>query len=133
MDTLDPKYLWEKLNVVFESLRCATQLIVAFSFVLKNVEDVSCRFYYALEKITPLERSKFVATTEDLTKIKSLLSNTDFFESSTREPTYTKWKFFSGCRTLQVSQHYSNNFRWAAKTLFPRSTIEKSFREMFNH
>ena len=69
MDTLDPKYVLEKLDVVFDSLKCAAELNVAFGFVLKNVEGGSCRYNYAHENNTLLERSKLVATTEDLTKI----------------------------------------------------------------
>ena len=93
MNTLDPKCSLEKLDVVFESLKCATRLDVAFDFVLKNVESGSCRYYYAHEINTLLGRSKLVATTEDLTKIKNLLSNTDVIESCTRERANTKWKF----------------------------------------
>ena len=43
MDILDAKYLLEKLDVVFDSLKCAANLDVAFAFVLKNVEDGNCR------------------------------------------------------------------------------------------
>ena len=35
-----------------------------------------------------------MATTEDLTKIKHLLSNTDIIVSCTREGANTKWKFY---------------------------------------
>ena len=52
MDTLDPKFLLEKLDVVFDSLKCAGRLNVAFGFVLKNIEGGNCRYYYAHEKIT---------------------------------------------------------------------------------
>ena len=93
VDTLDRKYLLEKLDVVFDSLKCAAKLIVAFGFVLKNVEG-NCRFYYAHEKNILLEKSKLVATTEILTKIKNLLSNTDINESCTRERAKIKLKFY---------------------------------------
>ena len=42
-DTLDPKYLLEKLWVVFDSLKYAAKLNAAFGLLLKNVEDGSCR------------------------------------------------------------------------------------------
>ena len=90
MDCLDPKYLLEKLDVVYEDLKCVAKLNIAFGFELKNKEDGSCRFFYAHEKITLVERSKLVATTEDLTKIKNLLSNTDLSASCTREKVNTK-------------------------------------------
>ena len=43
IDTLDPKNLLEKLDVVFDSLKYAAKFKVVFALVLKNVEDGSCR------------------------------------------------------------------------------------------
>ena len=43
MEILDPKQLSEKLDVVFDNLKCEAKLKVAFGFVFKNVEDGSCR------------------------------------------------------------------------------------------
>ena len=80
MDSLDPKSLLAKLNVVFGSLKCADNLNVAFGFLVKNVKDGSCRYYDAHENGTVLERSQLVAATEDLTKVKNPLSNTDVIE-----------------------------------------------------
>ena len=71
MDTLDPKFLLEKLNVVIESLKCAAQLEVAFGFVVKNVQKRNFWHYIAHEKNTVLERSKFVANIEKLSKFKT--------------------------------------------------------------
>ena len=44
MDTLGPKYLLKKVNAVTGTLKCAAKLNIAFGFVLKNVEDGSCRW-----------------------------------------------------------------------------------------
>ena len=94
MDTLDPKNLLEKLklDVVFYSLKYAAKLIVASCVVLKNVEDGSCRYYYAHQNNTLLEKSKLVNTTKDMAKVKSLLSNTDIIEWCTRERANNIWK-----------------------------------------
>ena len=51
IDTLDSKNLLEEIDVVFDSLKCAAKLNVVFGFVLKNVEDGSCRYYYAHKKL----------------------------------------------------------------------------------
>ena len=51
-------------------------------------------YYYAHETNTLLEKSKHVATTEDLTKIKSLPRNTDIIESCTKEQANNKRKFW---------------------------------------
>ena len=85
MDPLDPKHLLEKADVVFGSLKCAAKLNVASGFVIENMEDASCGYYYAHEKSTLLERYEFVATKQDLTNTMDLQSNTDIIESCTRE------------------------------------------------
>ena len=81
MDSLESEYSLEKLDVVFDSLKCAAKVNVAVGFVLKDVEDWSCRYYYAHENNTLSERSKLVATTQHLTKIKNLLNNTGIIAS----------------------------------------------------
>ena len=78
---------------MFHSLNCAAKLNVAFDFMLKNVEDKICGYFNAHENNTLLERSKLVANTEEMTKIKNPLSKTDVIESCKREPANTKWKF----------------------------------------
>ena len=91
---MDPKYLLEKLDVVFDSLKCAANPNVAIGFVLKTVEDGRFRYDYPHEIITLLERSKLLATTEYWTEIKKLLSNTDIIESCTRERANTVCQFY---------------------------------------
>ena len=72
------------MDTVFENLKRETKLNVAFAFVLKNAEDLSSWHDYAHETSTLLERSQFVDTTEDLTKRKDLLGNTDVNEFCTK-------------------------------------------------
>ena len=79
---------------MFDGLERATKQNVAFGFVLEHKEDGSCRDSYAHETTTLLERSKIVATTEDLTKIRNLSSNTDVIQSCTRERANTKLKLY---------------------------------------
>ena len=50
MDILEANTLSQKLDTVFEKLKCAEKLKVAFGFVLKNVEDGTRRYYYGHEK-----------------------------------------------------------------------------------
>ena len=56
MDTLDPKNLLQKLDVVLDNLKCAAKLNVALGVVGNIVQT----------KKTLLERFILVATTEDL-------------------------------------------------------------------
>ena len=62
MEILDAHILSQKLDTVFEKLKCAAKWNVAFGFVLKNVEEGTCRYNYAHENNTEMERSKLVAT-----------------------------------------------------------------------
>ena len=114
MDTLNPKIHLKNLDIVFDSLKCALKLNVAIGFELKNLEDGSCQYNYAHGKKTQLERRKLVPTTEDLTKIKNLLSNTDVIESCTGERAKTKWSL----RMLHSLLHYSRRFPWEVRTLY---------------
>ena len=44
MDTPNPEFSLEKLDVFFDSLKFAAKLSVAFGIVLRNIEDGSCRY-----------------------------------------------------------------------------------------
>ena len=80
---------------MFGSLKCAAKLNEAFGFVLKNVEDLSCRYYWPHKKFTLLERSQLVAFTEDLTKVKKVLGNTDVVLNRLQESEPTENGFFT--------------------------------------
>ena len=116
-DTLDPKCLLENLDVMFDSLKCTARLNLAFGCVAKNVADGSSRYNSAQKNNTLLERSKLVATTDDLKKIKNLLSNADVIESCTRERTYTKWEFYQ-LTNVQIFAALPKGVPWAARTLY---------------
>ena len=82
-----------KLDYVFQQLKCAAKINLAFGFVFKNIEDASCRYFYSHENNTLLEKSKLLSTGDDLEHIKTLLAGTDVIESCARERVNTKWKF----------------------------------------
>ena len=54
-DTVNTKFFSESLDLVFESLKYAMRMIVAFGVLLKNIEDGSCKYWYAHKNITLLE------------------------------------------------------------------------------
>ena len=81
-------------KLVFEGLKCAAKNNHAFGFVLKNVEDVSCRYFYAYEGNTVMERSKLVCTPHDINNCKGKLQKMDIVDLCTRERANTKWKFY---------------------------------------
>ena len=65
MDSLKPHFFFEKLYLVFDSLKSVAMFKRVFDFVVKNVEDGCCHYYYAHAKNTLMERSKLVATKDD--------------------------------------------------------------------
>ena len=94
MSTFDNFLINQKLDLVFKRLKCAAKLNLAFGVVLKNVEDGSCRYYYAHENNTVMERSKLVCTPDDVTNLKEKLQKMDIVDLCTRERANTKWKFY---------------------------------------
>ena len=70
MSAFDNSLIIKKLDLVFNGLKCAAKANPAFGFVLKNVEDGSCRYFYAHENNTLMERSKLVCTPDDIANLK---------------------------------------------------------------
>ena len=68
--------------------------MLAFAFILKNIEDGGFRYFYAHENNTPLDPSKLVCTHDDLAKLKDFLNQTDVIETCSRERMNTKWRFY---------------------------------------
>ena len=62
---------------------------MAFGFILKNIEDVGFRYFYAHENNTLLDRSKFVCLHDDLAKLEDFLNQTDVIESCSQERSST--------------------------------------------
>ena len=94
MSTFDNSLINEKLDLVFKGLKCDAKVNLAFGFVLKNVKDGSCRYFYAYENNTVMERSKLVCTPDNITKLKEKLQKMDIVDLCTRERTNTKWNFY---------------------------------------
>ena len=82
VETLNETIVNEKLDHFLNKFKCAAKVNLAFSFILKNIEDGGFRYFYAHENNTLLDRSKPVCTHVDLTKLKDFLNQTDFIESS---------------------------------------------------
>ena len=62
MSSFDMSLLNDKLDYVFKKSKCAAKVNLAFGFVLKNIEDGICRYFYAHENNTFMERAKLVCT-----------------------------------------------------------------------
>ena len=71
----------EELDHFFNNKNCAAKVILAFGFILKNIEDGGFKYSYAHENNTLLDRSKFVCTGDDLAELKDFLNKTKVIES----------------------------------------------------
>ena len=94
LETLNTKIVNDKLDNFFYNLKCAAKVNLAFGFILKKLEDGRYRYFYAHEDNTLLDRSHFLCTKDDLTKLKNIVNQIDVIESCTRERMNTKWKFY---------------------------------------
>ena len=94
MSSFHVSLLNDKLDYVFKELKCAAKVNFAFGFVLKNIEDGMCRYFYAHENNTIMERAKLVSTQADMTNLKERMQKMDIVDLCTRERSKTKWKFY---------------------------------------
>ena len=63
-----------KLDQLFNNLKHAAKVNLAFGFFLKNLEDGGFNFFYAHENNTLLDRFKPVCTRDELAKLKGFLN-----------------------------------------------------------
>ena len=94
MSSFDMSLFNDKLDYVLEELECAPKNNLEFVFVLKNIDDGMCRYFYAHENNTFMERSKLVCTQADMTNLKDRMQKMDIVDLCTRERSNTKWKFY---------------------------------------
>ena len=94
MSSFDMSLLNDKLDYVFKELTSAAKANLAFGFVLKNIEDGMCRYFYAHENNTIMEKSKLVCTQADMTNLTNRMQKMDIVDICTPERTNTKWKLY---------------------------------------
>ena len=83
----------EKRDHFLNNLKCAAKVSLAFAFILKNIDDIGFRFFYAHENNTLLDRSSFVCTHDDLAKLEDFFNKIDVIESCSREKMNTNRRF----------------------------------------
>ena len=92
--SFDISLLNDKMDYVFEELKCAAKVNFAFGFVLKNLEDGMSTYLYAHENNTIMESAKLVCTQVHMTNLKDRMQKMDIVDLCTRERAITKWKFY---------------------------------------
>ena len=85
VSSFEMSLLNDKLDYAFRGLKCTAEVNVAFGFVLKNVEDGSCRYFHAHENNTVMEKSKLVCTRDDIANLKENLKKIDIVDLCPRE------------------------------------------------
>ena len=142
MSSFDMSLLNDKLHYVFKELKCDAKVNLAFRFVLKNVEDGSCRYVYAHENNTVMERSKLVCTPADMTNPKDRMQNMSFVDICTQERSNTKRKFHK-LRSLTIFASLLKDVPMGCKnTVLPEPllknhnvnylTFERNTRQTYN-
>ena len=81
MVSFDMPLLNDKLDYVFKELKYAAKVNPAFGFLLKNIEDGLCRYLYAHENKTFMEKSKLECTQADMTNLKDRMQKMDIVDS----------------------------------------------------
>ena len=94
VSSLNIPLLNDKLDYVFKELNCAAKVNLAFGFVLRNNEDGMCRYFYAHENNTIMERSKLLCTQSNMTNLKDRMKKMDIVDICAQERANTKWKFY---------------------------------------
>ena len=94
VESLNETIVNEKLDLFFNSLKCAAEVNLAFDFILKNIEDGVSRYMYAHKNNTLLDRSKLVCTNDDWTKLKDFLNKTVVIEYCSRKTMKTRLRFY---------------------------------------
>ena len=94
MSSIDISLLNEKLDYVFKELNYAVKVNLAFGFVLKNIEDGMCRYFYPHENNTIMERSKLVCTQADMTNLENKMKKMGIVDICTGDRANTKRNFY---------------------------------------
>ena len=94
LSSFDGSLFNDKLDYIFKELKCAEKVNLAFGNVLKNIRDGMCRYFYAHENNTLMERAKLVCTQANMTNLKKRMQKMDIVDLCTRERSNTKWKFY---------------------------------------
>ena len=131
--------LLNKLDYVFKELKWAAKVKLAFGFLLINIEDGMCRYFYAHENNTIMERARLVCAQVDVTNLTDRMQKLDIVDLCTRERANTEWKFYRltnltifasllkdvpmGCRDTVLPEPLVNNHNVNCLT-FERNTLQ---------
>ena len=114
MSSFNMSLLNDKRDYVFKELKCAAKINLAFGFLLKNNEDGMCRYFYAHENNTNMEKSKFLCTQADTTNLKNRRQKMDTVDICTaKEPIQSG--IFINLQNKLFLLRYSKMYPWVVK------------------
>ena len=94
MSSFDISLLNDKVDYIFKEMKCSAKVNLTFGLALNNIEDGMCKYFYAHENNTIMERSKLVCTHADMANLKDGMQKMDIVDTCTRERANTKWKIY---------------------------------------
>ena len=127
MSSFDIPLLNDKLDYVFKELRCAAKLNLAFGFVLKNIEDGMCRYFYAHENNTVMEKSKLVCTPDDIVNLREKIQKMDNIDLCTQQRANTKWKFYKLTNVTDFAALLKNIPMGCKDTVLPEPLLKNHY------
>ena len=92
MSSFDISLLNDKMDLYSKNSIVRQKVNLSIGFVLKNIEDGMCRYFYAPENKTITERADFACTQADMINLKDRMQKMDIVDFCTRERANTKWK-----------------------------------------
>ena len=143
VEALNKTIVNEKLYHFFNNLKCATKMNLAFSFILKSIENGGFRYINAHENNMLLGRFKPVCTHDDLAKLKYFLNKTDIMVSCSQERKNRKWKFYKLTNLTVFAARLKDVPMGRKDAVLPKPllkngtinclTLEKNIRQPYNN
>ena len=94
LSTFDLSLLNDKLDYVFNELKCSAKVTLAFEFVMKKIQDGMCRYFHAHENNTIRERANLLCAQADMTNLEDKMQKTAIVDICTQERANTMWKLY---------------------------------------
>ena len=95
MSSFINSFINEKVEHVYRQLKYAAKVNLAFKFVLRNLENGTCSYFYAHQNFTIMDKSKLFCLQGDRANLIEKLRKVDIVDHCTRERANSKWKYYN--------------------------------------
>ncbi len=107
----------DQVNFIFKHQKSAFKINCSFSFILRNIETNTLRFYYAHENDQAFELPMTITSLSDLPLFVNKVSKVDIINHVSRDRPSTKWLVFRLCNIRY--NVYKLDFTLGAGHVFP--------------